>query len=91
MVQFDSDKELENKAAHDGLSLAFGAKILADPHVIEALDDRFNYGEERWNILGMVEGRVYAATYTERDGDERFISVRGATKKEANTYFRLRG
>ncbi len=63
------------------------AKLLADPRYIEVLDDRFNYGEERWNVLGMVDGKIYAATYTDREEGIRFISVRPATKRESSHYF----
>jgi len=87
---FDPTKDAENQKSH-GLSLAFGENVLADPHYIEVLDDRFNYGEERWNVLGLVSGKVYMATYTDREEGIRFISVRPATKQEANHYFRMHG
>jgi uncharacterized protein len=87
---FDPDKDALNRARH-GVSLALGAQVVADAHALEAIDDRFDYGEERWNVLGMVEGAVYAATYAERDGGPRFISVRPATRRETDIYFRARG
>jgi hypothetical protein len=55
---FDQTKDAENQKSH-GFSLAFGENVLADPHYIEVLVDRFNYGEERWNVLGLVSGKVY--------------------------------
>jgi uncharacterized DUF497 family protein len=83
---FDPTKDAENLKNH-GLSLAFGTRVLTDPRYVEVLDDRFNYGEERWNVLGMVNGKIYAATYTDREEGVRFISVRLATKREAKHYF----
>ena len=88
MPPFDPVKDAENQKNH-GLSLAFGAKVIADPHSLEAIDDRFRYGEERWNVIGMVEGNVYVATYTDRDDGVRYISVRPASKKEINQYFQM--
>jgi uncharacterized DUF497 family protein len=82
-------KDAENRKRH-GLSLAFGAKVVADSHALEAIDDRFDYGEARWNVLGMVNGIVYVATYPDRDGAVRCISVRAARKREADRYFQAR-
>ena len=90
MPSFDPVKDAENQRNH-GLSLAFGAKVIADPYSVEAVDDRFNYGEERWNVIGMVDGNIYVATYTDRNDGARFISVRAASKKEVNRYFQMRG
>lgn len=87
---FDPVKDAANQRDH-GLSLDFGKKVIADPYSVEAIDDRFNYGEERWNVLGMVDGKVYVATYTDREEGVRFISVRAATKREADRYFQMRG
>lgn len=80
MPPFDPRKDAKNLKDH-GVSLALGPKVLADSHVIEVLDDRFSYGEERWNVLGMVDGKVYLAVYTDREEGPRFISVRPADKR----------
>ncbi|CAO3406283.1 BrnT family toxin [Azospirillum sp. INR13] len=85
---FDPAKNEINRAKH-GLDLAFGSDVLRDPNLIEALDDRMDYGEERFNALGMVAGRIYAVTYTERADGVRFISVRAADKRETDRYFRV--
>jgi len=83
---FDPKKDAINQKKH-GLSLAFGEKVIADPHAIELIDDRIPYGEDRWNILGMVEGKVYVTTYTDRDDGVRYISVQAADKRQTNLYF----
>ncbi|HYD70062.1 BrnT family toxin [Azospirillum sp.] len=87
---FDSAKNEENIRKH-GLPLSFGAKVLADPYALEALDDRMDYGEVRWNVLGMVGGVVYALTYTDRTEGVRYISVRAADRRESDRYFQMRG
>jgi len=86
---FDPRKDAENQRNH-GVSLALGTSVIADHHAIEAIDDRFDYGEERWNVLGMVDGKVYIATYTDRDDGPRFISVRLAGRRETERYFEAR-
>jgi uncharacterized DUF497 family protein len=55
-------------------------------------DDREDYGEERWNRIGLVEGRLIVVTYTqhidEDNGDEilRVISARPAERRERKRY-----
>lgn len=84
--RFDPEKNRKNQAKH-GLDLGFGEHALRDPNLLEALDLSMDYGEERFNALGMVGGKVYAVTYTERSDGIRFISVREADKREAARYF----
>lgn len=55
-------------------------------------DDRECYGQDRWNRIGLVEGRLLFVTYTERidtdSGDEiiRIISARPAERRERKRY-----
>ena len=86
IMSYDPSKDRLNQAKH-AIPLAFGARVIADPHSLEAVDDRFDYGEERWNVIGRMEGVVYMATYTERAEGARFISVRRATAAETTRYF----
>ena len=56
--------------------------------VLEAIDDRENYDEERVNLIGMCEGILLHVTYTERGERVRIISARRAEKHEQNNYYR---
>jgi uncharacterized DUF497 family protein len=55
-------------------------------------DDREDYGEEHFNRIGMVEGRLLVVTYTgwieEDSGDDivHIISARPATPREGRRY-----
>ena len=49
---------------------------------LEAVDDRFDYGEERINAIGFLNGRLVVLTYTNRQRTFRVISLRKATKTE---------
>ena len=51
------------------------------------LDDRLDYGEERFVTFGILEGRVVVVVHTENDNSLRIISIRRATKYEEKTYF----
>lgn len=86
-MAFDPNKNAKNLRDH-GLDLSFGDRVMQDANALHALDDRMDYGEERWNVLAMVEGTVYHLTYTDRDDGIRYISLRKATKREAAFYVR---
>ena len=63
-----------------------------DLHALDELDDKEDYGEDRFNLTGMVDGRLlvvtYAQTIDESTGDEiiRIISARKAERGEAKSY-----
>jgi uncharacterized DUF497 family protein len=59
--------------------------ILANP-IGEVLDDRRDYGEQRMNAFGLVQGRLFACTYTMRNDTRRIISVRRASRQEQRTW-----
>lgn len=87
---FDPAKNTENLRKH-GVSLAFGAEVLADVNLIEKEDRTANYGEVRFIAFGMVQGAVYGVVYTDRVDHVRIISVRRATPRETDRYFQIRG
>ena len=84
-IEFDPEKDAANRGKH-GVSLAFGAEVLADPGRLEILDVRFDYAEERFVAYGMSQGRVYVCVYTERGDMRRIISVRKANDRETERY-----
>ena len=60
--------------------------VFKDPFAIEQLDDREDYGEDRFIIVGMVEGRLLFVAYTVRGESIRIISARGAEPHEQRRY-----
>ena len=50
-------------------------------------DDRFNYGEQRFETLGLLAGVPVSIVHTENENEIRVISFRKATKREADLYF----
>ena len=48
----------------------------AYPLRIIARDRRRDYGEVRYRLLGMIDGRVYVVVYTTRGSTIRIISAR---------------
>lgn len=49
-------------------------------------DDRFDYGEDRWFAIGMIENRLYSLTFTIRGDRIRVISLRVAEPAERRLY-----
>lgn len=63
--------------------------VFKDPFAVERLDDRADYGEQRYVIVGMAEGQLLLfVAYTERQECVRIISARRATQYEQEDYFR---
>lgn len=51
------------------------------------VDERFDYGEERRNATGLVEGLYVTVTYTMRGWETaRIISAHPASRKERKHY-----
>ena len=85
MVTWDKQKRLLNLKDH---KLDFvGCEVVFDGPVITQEDDRIAYGEMRINLLGLLHRRVVHMTYTERGDNVQVISLRKATKHEANHFF----
>lgn len=63
--EWDSDKAARNLRKHR-VSLEDAIEVFFDPQRIEALDDRENYGEERWKTVGMAAPALLAVVYTVR-------------------------
>ena len=83
--EWDEAKAAENEARH-GVSFETAREVFKDPFAIERLDDRVDYGEERFNILGMGDGRLLFVAYTVRNDIIRIISARGAEPHEKRRY-----
>jgi len=54
---------------------------------LTAEDEREPYGERRFLTLGLLGDQVVSVAYTDRGEDIRIISIRKATRHEANFYF----
>jgi uncharacterized DUF497 family protein len=83
--EWDESKAAKNYAAH-GVSFEAAQSIFKDPFAIEWLDDREPYGEDRFVIIGMAEGRLLYVAYTMRGDVIRIISARGAESYERRRY-----
>ncbi len=86
--EWDEQKNLQNIHKH-GLSFADAEEIFEYP-MLTALDERENYGEERWIGVGILKGRTAVVAFTQRDEETvRIISLRKALKHERAKYEKL--
>ena len=83
--EWDEDKS-ERCFAQRGFDFAYAARAFFDPRRIVNTDTRLNYGEERYQMMGMIEKRLFAVVYTPRDGAMRIISARKANQREVKHY-----
>jgi len=85
--EWDDQKRLSNLGKHGldfrGVEEVFRGPVLARP------DSRHEYGEERWQGIGQLRGRVVVMVWTMRPPDRiRIISLRKAVKYERDTFAR---
>ncbi len=69
-----------------GVNVAYAIRTFLDPNRIVAQDRRRDYGENRYRLLGMIDGRAYAVVYTMRLSAIRIISARKANRKGVADY-----
>jgi uncharacterized DUF497 family protein len=85
LFEWDEDKNSANIQKHK-IDFADIPAIFSGPMVVE-LDEREDYGEERWIGIGFLRDIVVVAVFTERRQDTiRIISARKASKHERKRY-----
>jgi hypothetical protein len=85
IISFDPAKRASNLAKH-GLDLAEADKVL-EGLCAERLDDRYDYGEDRWISVGVLAGDVVVCVWADWGEEARIISLRKATANEQESYF----
>ena len=87
-MEFDRD-DAKRKANLRNHGIDFvGIEEVFEGETVTILDDRFDYGEQRFVTFGILDGRVVAVAHTETDNRIRVISVRKATKNEEESYYK---
>jgi uncharacterized protein len=83
--QWDDVKAATNLADH-GVTFEAAREIFKDPFALDWLDESENYGEERYAVIGISEGRLLFVAYAMRGDAIRIISARGAEPCERRRY-----
>jgi uncharacterized protein len=74
LFSWDDGKRRENWERRK-VDLLEAALIFDDPEVVESVDTRNDYGEQRIQALGQVDGIYYLVAYTWRDGARHLITA----------------
>lgn len=83
--EWDETKNQSNIRRH-GIDFADVPSMFLAPMLTD-IDDRVDYGEERWISIGMLVRGIAVVVWTERAGDViRIISARKANKDERRQY-----
>ena len=85
LVEWDENKNQINIRKH-GISFATAALVFADEERIEYYDRLHSLEEDRYVVLGCVQGILYVV-YPMRGEAARLISARMATPKEREIYY----
>ena len=85
LVEWDDKKNQINIRKH-GISFETAALVFADEERIEYYDRLHSLDEDRYVILGCVQGVLYVV-YTMRGEAARLISARRATPWERKIYY----
>lgn len=84
--EWDEQKRQINIKKH-GIDFLDVEQVFDGDTVIIA-DERFDYGENRFILIGILKPTVIVLVYAERGENIRIISARKATKNEQIYYFR---
>jgi uncharacterized DUF497 family protein len=86
--EWDIEKARSNLAKH-GVGFEEACFAILDPHRVEIIDDRFDYDEERLQIIGLSSQRIlFVVTVSHAQDHHRIISARPANRHEESRYLR---
>jgi uncharacterized DUF497 family protein len=86
-MEFEWDQD-KNDACYieRGFDFAYVLRAFMDADRLIHKDTRWDYGEDRYQLLGAIEGRVFFVVYTIRGTVIRIISARKANQREVDDY-----
>ena len=83
-ISFDAAKNKRNIASR-GISFEAAAEFEWDTALVVE-DTRRDYGERRYQALGVIDGRLHMLVFTPRGGELHVISLRRAKLRENTRY-----
>lgn len=83
-LEWDQQKNIANIERH-GIDFLDAFQVFNSP-MLKKIDNRKDYGEERWIVLGELDGAVVVMVYTHRGHKTRIISIRRANRHERTIY-----
>jgi uncharacterized DUF497 family protein len=85
--EWDDVKSVINKQKHN-IDFSDAVHVFIDAKRVYRKDTRKNYGEDRYQTIGMTKFGILMIVYTFRDNDgvTRLISARKANSRERKSY-----
>jgi len=77
--------EIRSNVAKHGLDFEDAELVFTAP-CVTFVDNRFDYGEERFVTLGFLGGRLVMIAHAQRGETTRIISMRKANRREQKIY-----
>jgi len=86
-MEFEWDETKNERCLRDrGFDFAYAVRAFFDPDRIICPDTRYFYGENRYQLMGMIDNRLFVVIYTYRSNVIRIISARKANSREIKLY-----
>ncbi len=90
-IEFEWDPEKSEDCYEErGFDFSYATRAFLDPNRVQVRDCRFEYGEDRYRLMGNIEGRLFVIVYTKRNNSYRLISARKANLREVTFYEKTR-
>ncbi|MFT4241291.1 MAG: BrnT family toxin [Acidovorax sp.] len=83
-IEFDEAKRAITLQER-GLDFADAGAVFTEASITFP-DQRHDYGEARFNTVGMLQGRMVVVTWTPRGAARRIISMRKANEREQTRF-----
>ena len=83
---YDKNKKALNLAKH-GLDFDDAKLVIESNKTVTYEDDRFDYGEQRFITIGLLQNALVAIVTRETEKEIRIISMRKADKNEQAIYY----
>jgi uncharacterized DUF497 family protein len=81
---YDGEKRAKTLSAR-GLDFADAGEVF-EGATLTIVDDRFDYGEVRYQTMGLLGGRLVMVVWTPRDDARHIISMRKCNDREQKRY-----
>jgi len=84
---FEWDESKSNACFDNrGFDFGYATQVFFDANRVVHKDTRFVYGEDRYQLMGLIEQRLFVVVYTPRGNIIRIISARKANQREVQYY-----
>ncbi|MDY8109032.1 BrnT family toxin [Fulvimarina sp. 2208YS6-2-32] len=83
--EWDEAKDISNFRKHT-IRFRSATAVFNDPARLVFEDEREDYGERRFIVMGLIGPRLYVVIFTERSGKIRIISARKGNEREKAVY-----